>query len=170
MVFLENGNLFSYHLLLHLIQARNSGTCSTCSLCVIKRYNAYSNISVWLCDSVVGRCLYFSMKRKIFLLILAFCEQGEVQYFIGVQLDGSEHVEPRTNRIAEDTAQESEILVSFFWNWTPQLWFRYNILSSFAEVLSWCPLSGETNCRKCWWCSERTSRCQFSKWCLNTVK
>lgn len=47
-------------------------------------------------------------------MILAFCEQGEVQYFIGVQLDGSEHVEPRTNRIAEDTAQESEILVSFF--------------------------------------------------------
>ncbi|KAG8644528.1 phototropin-1 [Manihot esculenta] len=38
-------------------------------------------------------------------------QKGEVQYFIGVQLDGSEHVEPRTNRIAEDTAQESEILV-----------------------------------------------------------
>ncbi|KAJ9178199.1 hypothetical protein P3X46_010100 [Hevea brasiliensis] len=38
-------------------------------------------------------------------------QKGEVQYFIGVQLDGSEHVEPRTNRIAEQTAQESENLV-----------------------------------------------------------
>ncbi|XP_021680798.2 phototropin-1 isoform X2 [Hevea brasiliensis] len=38
-------------------------------------------------------------------------QKGEVQYFIGVQLDGSEHVEPRINCIAEETAQESEKLV-----------------------------------------------------------
>lgn len=39
-------------------------------------------------------------------------EQGEVQYFIGVQLDGSEHVEPLRNSIPESTAKESEKLVS----------------------------------------------------------
>uniref|UniRef100_A0A6M2F7W3 LOV domain-containing protein n=1 Tax=Populus davidiana TaxID=266767 RepID=A0A6M2F7W3_9ROSI len=38
-------------------------------------------------------------------------QKGEVQYFIGVQLDGSEHVEPRTNSIPETTAIESEQLV-----------------------------------------------------------
>lgn len=38
-------------------------------------------------------------------------QKGEVQYFIGVQLDGSEHVEPRTNSIPEATAIESEQLV-----------------------------------------------------------
>ncbi|XP_065866773.1 phototropin-1 isoform X2 [Euphorbia lathyris] len=38
-------------------------------------------------------------------------QKGEVQYFIGVQLDGSEHVEPRTNSIPEETANQSEKLV-----------------------------------------------------------
>nr|AML76389.1 putative LOV domain-containing protein [Muntingia calabura] len=38
-------------------------------------------------------------------------QKGEVQYFIGVQLDGSEHVEPLQNSIPEDTAKESEKLV-----------------------------------------------------------
>uniref|UniRef100_A0A2P2M8H5 Putative LOV domain-containing protein n=1 Tax=Rhizophora mucronata TaxID=61149 RepID=A0A2P2M8H5_RHIMU len=38
-------------------------------------------------------------------------QKGEVQYFIGVQLDGSEHVEPLTSNIAEQTAKESEVLV-----------------------------------------------------------
>nr|AML78701.1 putative LOV domain-containing protein [Salix sachalinensis] len=38
-------------------------------------------------------------------------QKGEVQYFIGVQLDGSEHVEPRTNSIPEATATDSEQLV-----------------------------------------------------------
>nr|AML76577.1 putative LOV domain-containing protein [Melia azedarach] len=38
-------------------------------------------------------------------------QKGEVQYFIGVQLDGSEHVEPLCNSIPEDTAKESEKLV-----------------------------------------------------------
>ncbi|XP_072968052.1 phototropin-1A-like [Typha angustifolia] len=37
--------------------------------------------------------------------------KGEVQYFIGVQLDGSEHVEPLHNSIPEDTARESSKLV-----------------------------------------------------------
>ena len=48
---------------------------------------------------------------KSSLRALSFCEQGEVQYFIGVQLDGSEHVEPRTNSIPEATATESEQVV-----------------------------------------------------------
>lgn len=39
-------------------------------------------------------------------------KQAEVQYFIGVQLDGSEHVEPLQNCIPEDTAKDSEKLVS----------------------------------------------------------
>ncbi|XAR60508.1 Non-specific serine/threonine protein kinase [Bertholletia excelsa] len=34
-------------------------------------------------------------------------QKGEVQYFIGVQLDGSEHVEPLKNCIPEETATES---------------------------------------------------------------
>nr|AML78648.1 putative LOV domain-containing protein [Miconia bicolor] len=38
-------------------------------------------------------------------------QKGEVQYFIGVQLDGSEHVDPMRNAIPEDTAKESEKLV-----------------------------------------------------------
>nr|KYP58604.1 Phototropin-1 [Cajanus cajan] len=38
-------------------------------------------------------------------------QKGEVQYFIGVQLDGSQHVEPLHNCIAEDTAKEGEQLV-----------------------------------------------------------
>nr|AML76717.1 putative LOV domain-containing protein [Ardisia revoluta] len=33
-------------------------------------------------------------------------QKGEVQYFIGVQLDGSEHVEPLHNCIPEETAKE----------------------------------------------------------------
>ncbi|WCJ41138.1 phototropin 1 [Euphorbia peplus] len=35
-------------------------------------------------------------------------QKEEVQYFIGVQLDGSEHVEPRTNSIPEETEHQSE--------------------------------------------------------------
>nr|AML78940.1 putative LOV domain-containing protein [Itea virginica] len=38
-------------------------------------------------------------------------QKGEVQYFIGVQLDGSEHVEPLYNCIPEATAKESAKLV-----------------------------------------------------------
>ncbi|XP_074576465.1 phototropin-1A-like [Curcuma longa] len=38
-------------------------------------------------------------------------QKGEVQYFIGVQLDGSEHVEPLQNCIPEDTARDGEKLV-----------------------------------------------------------
>nr|AML77852.1 putative LOV domain-containing protein [Allamanda cathartica] len=38
-------------------------------------------------------------------------QKGEVQYFIGVQLDGSEHVEPLHNCISEATANEGAKLV-----------------------------------------------------------
>nr|AML77717.1 putative LOV domain-containing protein [Crassula perforata] len=38
-------------------------------------------------------------------------QKGDVQYFIGVQLDGSEHIEPLRNCIPESTAIESEKLV-----------------------------------------------------------
>nr|AML77011.1 putative LOV domain-containing protein [Calycanthus floridus] len=38
-------------------------------------------------------------------------QKGEVQYFIGVQLDGSEHVEPLHNCIPEATAKDSAKLV-----------------------------------------------------------
>lgn len=38
--------------------------------------------------------------------------QGEVQYFIGVQLDGSDHVEPLRNRLSEQTELQSAKLVS----------------------------------------------------------
>ena len=49
---------------------------------------------------------------KVSFFLFAFLvQQGEVQYFIGVQLDGSQHVEPLHNCIAEDTAKEGEQLV-----------------------------------------------------------
>ncbi|KAJ0588682.1 putative protein kinase AGC-RSK-2 family [Helianthus annuus] len=38
-------------------------------------------------------------------------QKGEVQYFIGVQLDGSQHVEPLHNCIPETTAKDGAILV-----------------------------------------------------------
>ncbi|CAN0874910.1 PHOT1 [Linum grandiflorum] len=38
-------------------------------------------------------------------------QKGEVQYFIGVQLDGSEHVEPQNNSIAKEVAKQGEKLV-----------------------------------------------------------
>nr|AML78470.1 putative LOV domain-containing protein [Copaifera officinalis] len=38
-------------------------------------------------------------------------QKGEVQYFIGVQLDGSQHVEPLRNCIAEENAVEGEKLI-----------------------------------------------------------
>ncbi|GAB4824328.1 Phototropin-1 [Ancistrocladus abbreviatus] len=38
-------------------------------------------------------------------------QKGEVQYFIGVQLDGTQHVEPLQNSISEAVAKESEKLV-----------------------------------------------------------
>ncbi|KAL3530663.1 hypothetical protein ACH5RR_009985 [Cinchona calisaya] len=38
-------------------------------------------------------------------------QKGEVQYFIGVQLDGSEHVEPLNNCIPENTANEGAKVV-----------------------------------------------------------
>ncbi|KAK9677690.1 hypothetical protein RND81_11G160700 [Saponaria officinalis] len=38
-------------------------------------------------------------------------QKGELQYFIGVQLDGSDHVEPLRNRLSERTEQDSAKLV-----------------------------------------------------------
>lgn len=37
--------------------------------------------------------------------------KGELQYFIGVQLDGSDHVEPLRNRLSEKTEQQSAKMV-----------------------------------------------------------
>nr|AML78903.1 putative LOV domain-containing protein [Pulsatilla vulgaris] len=38
-------------------------------------------------------------------------QKGELQYFIGVQLDGSDHVEPLQNRLSENTEKQSAKLV-----------------------------------------------------------
>ncbi|KAJ6403278.1 hypothetical protein OIU84_015235 [Salix udensis] len=38
-------------------------------------------------------------------------QKGELQYFIGVQLDGSDHVEPLQNRLSDATEQQSAKLV-----------------------------------------------------------
>nr|AML78724.1 putative LOV domain-containing protein [Cunonia capensis] len=38
-------------------------------------------------------------------------QKGELQYFIGVQLDGSDHLEPLRNRLSEQTEQKSAKLV-----------------------------------------------------------
>nr|AHZ63882.1 phototropin [Schistochila sp. LGOW] len=39
--------------------------------------------------------------------------KGELQYFIGVQLDGSEHIEPIRRRMSERTEQEGKKIVQF---------------------------------------------------------
>nr|AML78354.1 putative LOV domain-containing protein [Papaver somniferum subsp. setigerum] len=38
-------------------------------------------------------------------------QKGELQYFIGVQLDGSDHIEPLRSRLSENTEQQSAKLV-----------------------------------------------------------
>lgn len=38
-------------------------------------------------------------------------QKGELQYFIGVQLDGSDHVEPLRNRLSENAEIQSAKLV-----------------------------------------------------------
>lgn len=50
------------------------------------------------------------------LMLLGFDDlclrfQGELQYFIGVQLDGSEYVEPERRRLSDNTEQASAKLV-----------------------------------------------------------
>lgn len=50
----------------------------------------------------------------VFFFLFLMHEQGEVQYFIGVQLDGSEHVEPLHNCIPEATADEGAKLVGLY--------------------------------------------------------
>lgn len=54
----------------------------------------------------------FKLKNVFFDMFF----QGEVQYFIGVQLDGSKHVEPVRNVIEETAVKEGEELV-----WNPSL-------------------------------------------------
>lgn len=49
-------------------------------------------------------------------MALFYHNQGEVQYFIGVQLDGSQHVEPLHNSIPEDKAKETAKLVYSYTN------------------------------------------------------
>ena len=84
-----------------LRQVKSSGICFICSLCVIRRYNL-------LCYGLNrGRACSLSREYSILMILKFSCVQGEVQYFIGVQLDGSEHVEPLYNCIPEATANES---------------------------------------------------------------
>lgn len=40
-------------------------------------------------------------------------QNGELQYFIGVQLDGSEYVEPERKRLSEKTEKEGSKMVGF---------------------------------------------------------
>lgn len=51
---------------------------------------------------------------RYFLLIPFYLFQGELQYFIGVQLDGSDHMEPLRNRLSEKTELQSAKLVYIF--------------------------------------------------------
>lgn len=67
-----------------------------------------------------------------------FWKQGEVQYFIGVQLDGSEYVEPFYNCIPESTAKESAKLVCIFslmyyLKWWPTVENIFNIINLLAN-------------------------------------
>ncbi|XVF46426.1 hypothetical protein PTKIN_Ptkin03bG0025700 [Pterospermum kingtungense] len=56
----------------------------------------------------------FQVRKLIFYAadaVVAFTVKGEVQYFIGVQLDGSAKVDPLCNGITDIAAQESEQLM-----------------------------------------------------------
>lgn len=70
------------------------------------------------------------------IIFIRKCEQGEVQYFIGVQLDGSEHVEPLHNCIPEATAKESAKLVC------THLTNIANFLTYLNLILFLCPMDG----------------------------
>ncbi|XLU70518.1 hypothetical protein S245_029571, partial [Arachis hypogaea] len=48
---------------------------------------------------------------EITMQLINYQRVGEVQYFIGVQLDGSQQLEPLHNCIADDTAKEGQLLV-----------------------------------------------------------
>lgn len=52
-----------------------------------------------------------------------------MQYFIGVQLDGSQHVEPLHNCIPEATATESAALVNFSTFLHHFLWILFSYCS-----------------------------------------
>lgn len=66
-----------------------------------------------LCNCYQGACYTDFIHLLLLIPDLRFVEfQGELQYFIGVQLDGSDHVEPLRNRLSETTEQEGAKLVS----------------------------------------------------------
>lgn len=101
----------------------------------------------------------------LFLVIL----QGELQYFIGVQLDGSDHVEPLHNRLSEKTELDSAklvcnhslLLIIYRAKMQVQLQF-FNFSGLLFDVLT-SFLSGKSHSRKCRWCCSGTSWCQFGK-------
>lgn len=64
-------------------------------------------------------------------------KQGEVQYFIGVQLDGSAHVDPLQNSIPEYTAKESEQLVWALFTSIIYHSFIINFVISLCEGISY---------------------------------
>ncbi|KAF6160345.1 hypothetical protein GIB67_019114 [Kingdonia uniflora] len=62
-------------------------------------------------DNLIGKKkgIYFTCNLCVTKTIL----QGELQYFIGVQLDGSDHLEPPRSHLSERTEQQSAKLVRF---------------------------------------------------------
>lgn len=66
-----------------------------------------SNVVLLVCKFPLHSMLFCLLLHTLYNTL----KQGEVQYFIGVQLDGSEYVEPVQNGIPEATAKENEKLV-----------------------------------------------------------
>ena len=110
---------------------------------VIVLYAGTVNISS---DYPAHTVLTFSHK---FLVTL----QGELQYFIGVQLDGSDHVEPLRNRLSEKTELQSAKLVCnlslllIIYRAKMQVTFQCFNFGSFDVLIPF--LSGQSHSRKC---------------------
>ncbi|KAL8154566.1 hypothetical protein AgCh_000076 [Apium graveolens] len=62
-------------------------------------------------SSLLGRLMSVQSRRTREKQTIRAERAGEVQYFIGVQLDGSKHVEPLQNSIPEATVKENSKLV-----------------------------------------------------------
>lgn len=90
-----------------LLQENRSGTSFTCRLCVTRRWiNPHHAELLVIITNRVGSLLS-SLRCWMFWWV-----QGELQYFIGVQLDGSEYVEPARHRLSDNTEKASAKLVS----------------------------------------------------------
>lgn len=104
------------------LKANRFGTSFIFKPCVTTRFYFVPK----LLNSVVLRAACYVRNQCLKLYQLQFCYmlllrliveilwiQGELQYFIGVQMDGSEYVEPTRHRLSDKTEKASAMLVRF---------------------------------------------------------